>query len=331
MTPPPADLAAAIGLQVAAQAAKDESGEDAKLHLVLWRESAEYKKITAWRIPVFAFGFIVLIGGCAASLLGREWIVAQREPIEVEVIAAVLLGGIACLPVVLYRSAYTSARAIFMDRVQVGAVARLQEEERQLVLDANGKPDFASLWSLTQKRIDLYHSIATEQAEKSYKMGRRATVGGFVAVLILGGLTAFANGGTASIAASVVGVAGAAMTGYIGATFMKSQSEASAQLSQFFLQPVEFSRMLGVERLLDSLEPADRARAIQRIVDSTMPAAVLTPSSPKGPGVPAKKSSGIDSSGSLLLHYLQPSQQHRRSLSDPPNSERSAGDGATRG
>ena len=78
------------------------------------------------------------------------------------------------------------------------------------------------------------------------------------------------------------------MTGYIGSTFMKAQTEASQQLQQFFLQPVEFFRLLGLERLLDLMSPEEKARAIQRIVDSMMPATNLTPV-PNNSSAPIKK------------------------------------------
>jgi hypothetical protein len=163
-------------------------------------------------------------------------------------------------------------RRLFADRVKFGIVRDLQDDEQRLAEESlDGKTDFASLWAITQRRIDLYHGIATAQAESSFKVGQRATVAGFVAVIILGIVAAFAKNGAAAIAASVIGVAGAAMSGYVGATFMKAQSEASAQLRQFFLQPVEFSRMLGVERLVETLPDSDRPAAVQQIVKSMMP------------------------------------------------------------
>ena len=166
----------------------------------------------------------------------------------------------------------TRQRRLFADRVRLGIVRDLQDDEQRLAEESlDGKTDFASLWAITQRRIDLYHGIATAQAESSFKVGQRATIAGFVAVILLGIVAAFTKSGAAAIAASVIGVAGAAISGYVGATFMKAQSEATAQLRQFFLQPVEFSRMLGVERLVETLPDGDRAAAVQQIVKSMMP------------------------------------------------------------
>lgn len=61
------------------------------------------------------------------------------------------------------------------------------------------------------------------------------------------------------------------MSGNIGSTFMKSQSEASAQLREFFNQPVEFSRVLSIERLIDTLDEKDRPAAVQSVINSMIP------------------------------------------------------------
>lgn len=51
---------------------------------------------------------------------------------------------------------------------------------------------------------------------------------------------------------------------------MKLQAEASAQLRQFFSQPVEFSRLLGAERLIESLPPEQRAASVQLVIQAIM-------------------------------------------------------------
>ncbi len=145
-----------------------------------------------------------------------------------------------------------------MERIQ-GAEAKAAADEETLSLPA--------LWALTQQRIDHYHRLATGQSSTSFRTGQIIMIVGFVAVIALGALAAFAASGTAAIAASVVAVAGAALSGFVGATFMKSQSEASVQLREFFLQPVEFARLLGAERLVQLLaDDAAKGRAIEQII-----------------------------------------------------------------
>ncbi len=90
---------------------------------------------------------------------------------------------------------------------------------------------------------------------------------GFMVVLILGIVAALAGDGTAALAAGAVGVAGAAMSAFIGATYIKAQSMASEQLKQFFVQPVEFARLLAAERLLGKeMDDSVRAAAITILI-----------------------------------------------------------------
>jgi hypothetical protein len=88
---------------------------------------------------------------------------------------------------------------------------------------------------------------------------------------VVAGIAAFTKSGTGAIAASAIGVAGAGLSGYVGATFMKSQAASAEQLRAYFLQPVEFARVLAAERLLDKVEPGERARIVERIVQSMTP------------------------------------------------------------
>lgn len=148
----------------------------------------------------------------------------------------------------------------------------LQKEELSVAkeLDEESKTDFGSLWAVTQKRIDYYHEIATTQARRSFISSQLATAAGFVLIVVFGVIAAQAPSTAGAISAGAVGVVGGGLSAYIGATFMKSQSEASVQLREFFLQPVEFSRILEAERLVDSLEPVERAVAVQSIVKSML-------------------------------------------------------------
>ena len=179
---------------------------------------------------------------------------------------AALIAGV--ISIVEYRSA-TAKQQILVS---------LQSEESSVAkeLDEESKTDFGSLWAVTQKRIDYYHNIATTQARRSFISSQFATIAGFILIVVFGIISAQAPSTAGAISAGAVGVIGGGLSAYIGATFMKSQSEASIQLREFFLQPVAFSRLLEAERLIDSLEPSERSVAIQNIVQSI----VLTPRGP---------------------------------------------------
>lgn len=240
---------------------------------VLWRDSSDYATFKKSRHRGLLAALIT------AALAAGAWYVLSGAivPRYSDQFQISVLGAFAMAIGVLYAYALGQllleqrARRQFTDRIRFGLVENLQRNEQKLAEEAeNGQLDLASLWAANQQRIDAYHEIATNQADSSFKVGQWAMIAGFGVVAVLGFVAAFAKDGTASIAASVAGVAGAALSAYIGATFMKAQTEASKQLSQFFLQPVEFSRLLGAERLLETLEPSERTVAVQRVIETMM-------------------------------------------------------------
>ncbi|GAB2736770.1 TRADD-N-associated membrane domain-containing protein [Sinomonas soli] len=126
---------------------------------------------------------------------------------------------------------------------------------------------WTSLWTVTQERMDAYHEIATGQARQSFRNSVWAMGIGGVFVLVFGALALQASSVAGAVSAGAVSVASGAASAYIGATFIRAQFEAMRQLRQFFNQPVEFTRILAAERLIDSLEPEDRARAVHLLLE----------------------------------------------------------------
>jgi hypothetical protein len=205
--------------------------------------------------------FRVRLGAVSDAAVGEE----NWHDLLVYVMLVLALGLVASFGMTAYRE---MLRQAFSDRLALGLVSELQQQERDL---ADKGTDFDSLWAITQKRIDVYHEIATRQSRNSFRSAQIAAYVGFlflIAVAVFAGLT---KTGTGAIAASVVGVAGAAMSAYIGSTFMKAQASSSEQLGAYFFQPVDFARALAAERLLDKVEPGDRGKIVERIVQSMTP------------------------------------------------------------
>lgn len=247
---------------------------DATARRLLWKDSPEGAKFHKQR-------FLIVLGVAVLSIVGSAYgatleMNAERSTSSFETTRIVVnyLGALLAVGGLTWMaSAVTeqSRRKEFEDRLRLGMSNKLGNEEKALAESAvDGRLDLPGLWAVNQERIEYYHRIALAQAENSYKMGQLAGLAGFIAVVALGVLAAFADNGTASIAAAAVGVAGAAMSGYIGVTFMKIQAESSAQFRQFFQQPVEFSRLLGAERLVETLEPEHRSDAVKQIVLALM-------------------------------------------------------------
>lgn len=247
-------------------------GQHGALFNIRWIDSAEYKSYAKWRNIIVAVAIVVgfvLVAGLLTVASSELYSANNREAAAFvpPIVFSVYMGSVA----VGVRTLYNNKKRIFRDRYVLGLSKEIETEESKVAAQAEGgQLELPSLWAATQTRINYYHEIATTQAEQSFRVGMWAAVAGFVAVIALGVVAAYAPNGTAAIAASVVGVAGAAMSAYVGATFMKTQAQASNQLSKFFLQPVEFARLLGAERLLQTLPESERSEVVSTIVKTMM-------------------------------------------------------------
>jgi len=132
--------------------------------------------------------------------------------------------------------------------------------------------EFTTLWALNQERIDAYHTIATSQSRISFVSSQVVTALGFILIIAVGIIAAQARTTIGAISAGSVGVIGGGLSAYISSTFMRAQGEASAQLQQFFLQPVEFARVLAAERLLEGMTDEDKSKTRAAMITSMMKA-----------------------------------------------------------
>lgn len=246
---------------------------------VLWRDSHEYQRMTRWQLAVCLplTAALVIVGYLAGA---QGWLFPEGlyAPAEfrwsvVGVALAVVL-GYGGMGLFLYRQ---TRQRYFVVRQRLGLANKLEDREREIA-ESGQALDLASLWAITQQRIEYYHQIATSQSESSFRSGTIASFAGFVLLLIVGVVGAFSTSLTASIAVGAVGAAGAAMAAFLGSTFMKTQAASTEQLRQFFIQPVEFSRVLAAERLIESLPAGDRAESVKLVL-----ASMLGPSGPPKP------------------------------------------------
>lgn len=223
----------------------------------------DYKSHRRW-LMILPYGIAVafgLVGFVVAGIVAPNY--SSTEQWTVAIGAAVVSYTVAQMLLVSGGSFEISGIKLSFDSLKAAETAAADELKVS-------SPDFGTLWSVTQDRIDYYHQIATSQARRSFISSQIATGAGFVLIIVVGIIASQATSPIAAISAGAVGIVGGGLSAYIGATFMKSQAEASAQLRQFFMQPVEFSRILGAERLLENLEPEQRSEAVHQIIRSMM-------------------------------------------------------------
>jgi hypothetical protein len=247
--------------------ASEKSSSDLAFNRHMWINSPERKRFVRVVLST-VIGIVILT--CISELIA--FLATQSDDnyngdvtfnrISVALVTGAALSYFSAAGLVLYR---VLLRQRVGDRIRLGLVADLQKEEEKL---AAAGTDFDSLWAITQKRLDFYHDIATQQARTSFRSGQVAAYSGFAVVVLVAILAAFTKNGTGAIAASVIGVAGAGLSAYVGATFMRAQESSASQLRAYFLQPVEFARVLAAERLLEKIEPEGRARVVETIIGS---------------------------------------------------------------
>ncbi|MFI8942780.1 hypothetical protein [Streptomyces syringium] len=131
--------------------------------------------------------------------------------------------------------------------------AEAQHDRRDLAL--------ARLWSLTHRRLDLYHEIATNQARRSFVSAQISMGVGFALLVLFVVLALNVSSTTGVIVTGGLGAVSAALAGFISKTFVKSQQSAADHLKAYFDQPLEFSRYLAAERLLADTGLSDEKRA----------------------------------------------------------------------
>jgi hypothetical protein len=138
---------------------------------------------------------------------------------------------------------------------------RLRSAEQKLVT-RDDQLTLAALWGVTQIRLELYHQIATKQAKRSFLAAQVASVLGFCVLVGLAVTATRVHSTVGAITAGALGGVSAALAGYIGRTFVRSQESAASHLRAYFDQPLEFSRYLAAERLLVGLTDEQRASVI---------------------------------------------------------------------
>ena len=234
---------------------------------IAWINSDEFKKFkrVIWLV-------VALLPICAAggAIYTRLFV---PNPDRGSYLSAIGAGALVwvLLGYVTLPAGFIVARREFGDRrLLANEHAELVRAEDEV---AAGATDFPSLWIVTQKRLDYYHRIATTQAEQSFLYGQIAAGAGFVIVLVSVVVAAFAHSAVASISSVVSGLSGGGLGAFIGATFMKSQDTASVQLREYFRQPLDFSKYLAAERLLEQLDSSDRPAAIRRMIEAIVGAA----------------------------------------------------------
>ncbi|WP_330334650.1 hypothetical protein OHS33_36065 [Streptomyces sp. NBC_00536] len=123
---------------------------------------------------------------------------------------------------------------------------------------------------MTHARLSQYHGIALKQARKSFRNAQFAMLLGFGLLATFTVMAIRAESTAASVAAATLGTVSAALAGFVGRTFIRSQEAAAAHLQRYFDQPLELSRYLAAERLIadSELNGDQRAEVLMTVLQA---------------------------------------------------------------
>jgi hypothetical protein len=135
-------------------------------------------------------------------------------------------------------------------------------------------PDLQNLIILNRAQIGVYQDIATGDAKRAARNSQIAMSFGFLMLIAGAALAIKVPSATSKVVVGALASLGSVLSGYIGQTFLKAQTQATNQLNYYFRQPLVTSYMLAVERLAQKLPPGSaRENALKDLIKNILVAA----------------------------------------------------------
>lgn len=206
----------------------------------------------SWPVPIVYFLMQVGVVPRKDQLIFESFSLAYSSEINTVKTSIFWLG----FGILAYLAVYSLLRTYFQRAAIVEESTRQARDklnQAEEMVASRDSLELPVLWAVTQRRLDYYHSIATGQARRSFRNAQIAMSIGFALLLIFAILAVNSTSITGSIVSGALGASSAALTGYVGRTFIRSQENAAFHLRSYFLQPLEFSRYLAAERVITSL------------------------------------------------------------------------------
>ncbi len=167
-----------------------------------------------------------------------------------------------------YWRAKTAAAHIAEDNAR-----RQREEVAKTLKRLRERMSLPSLVELNRLMLSEYHTIATDQAQRSFRSSQRAMLGGFTWLIACFTAVIFAGSLDDRIIAATMAPVGSALAAFLGRTYIFVYERALAQLSQYYSQPLLNSYYLAAERMTSEMSAEARDRLIGSVVEQLLAAA----------------------------------------------------------
>lgn len=221
-----------------------------------WATSSERKRALRQRNAGFA---LMIAGGLSAGLSTLFVAGGRYEEVGALAMALGLTLVLVGYPPALF--ALGRARRAFEAKT---LLAELDAETVRTAQALSVAPDdptrLIEYWTSTQQRLDKFHADARGQLRSAYVLSQGSAVIGFLVVLVLGVVAAFAPSTTGTLVAGGIAAVAGALSGYVSHTFQVTYDRALRQTMAYFEQPVIASRLLHGERLLSQFPEGSEAK-----------------------------------------------------------------------
>jgi hypothetical protein len=152
--------------------------------------------------------------------------------------------------------------------------ARRQREEVEKTLKRlRERMSLPSLIELNRLMLTEYHTIATDQAQRSFRSSQRAMLGGFTWLIACFTAVILAGPLDGRIIVATMAPVGSALAAFLNRTYLLIYERALVQLSQYYSQPLLNSYYLAAERLMSEMSPEAKDRLIGNVVEQLLAAA----------------------------------------------------------
>jgi hypothetical protein len=129
------------------------------------------------------------------------------------------------------------------------------------------------LLELNRLMLKEYYSVATNQAQKSFKSAQRAMFGGFTWLIVCFTAVILVSSLNGKILAATLAPVGGVLAGFLSRTYLFVYERSLVQLNQYYNQPLLNSYCLAAERLTTEMSSDGRDKLISKVIDQLLLAA----------------------------------------------------------
>ncbi len=247
-----------------------------------WRRGISYR-MHASRQFTLLYGTIagVLAAiGAVVLVVGTSFAIPRKGPQSSAILSSfhitptvfvilVIVSGLITTATLLAVGFYWRAKNMEMNIAQENA-RRQREEVEKTLKRLRERMSLPSLVELNRLMLTEYHSIATHQAQKSFRSSQRAMLGGFSWLIACFTTAILTNSLNGKIIAATMAPAGGMLAAFLGRTYLFVYERALAQLSQYYNQPLLNSYYLAAERLTSEISLDAKDRLLENVVEQLL-------------------------------------------------------------